>query len=655
MKIFYLKMRNYRQYREVHIEFSTGSERSFTIIQGSNGAGKTTILNAITWCLYGEEMHLTDADSKKLPIANEKLSYELQPGQTEGVRVEIGLGTAQVEYMISRAAQIYKTMDGGFNVVADTDPSVLYLIRGDWKESDQPNFAVKALLPREISQFFLFDGEQLNRFFQKDSAERVKKGIVDVSQIDLLDTSSQHLRKVHNDLVRETPQIDNEVDEQKKLYEEAEQEIKACDERLRDLQEDLNGVEENIEEISLKLRESPDEEVRNLQQERETLEQNIKGYKSEVNTLAGKAAKKLREVGPIVYTYKALENALAKIQSKVDVGDLPPIVRKPFFTGLLDQQVCVCGTHLTEGSEARQNVQQRMNALKSVEDFMSKASEGRFRLANILDTLPEKIQQQQGFGRNIWQYEEMISEAQRRLMEISQKIEEDIDLEEPQLLEQQLQEYEKERQRINREIGKEQKIHSDLERKSKTALQKYHKALERDEKQQELLTRSEICSDALDILEQIRSELLTETREKIQQKTEEYFLRLIWKKATYESVKIDENYQLNIENIRGLPSLGTLSAGERQVLALAFTAALGTISGFDAPIVIDTPTGRISQEPRENIADALPNYLKDTQVTFLMTETEYTDSVRVRLAHRVGKEYLLEFDEDAAVTRVIQR
>ena len=104
--------------------------------------------------------------------------------------------------------------------------------------------------------------------------------------------------------------------------------------------------------------------------------------------------------------------------------------------------------------------------------------------------------------------------------------------------------------------------------------------------------------------------------------------------------------------MRGLPSLGTLSAGERQVLALAFMAALGTISGFDAPVVIDTPIGRISGEPRQNIAESLPNYLSNTQVTLFMTDTEYTEPVQLRLNSRIGKEYKLHFIESKAATEV---
>ena len=55
MKIYDIKMKNYCQYRDATLEFSTDLQKKVTIIQGNNGTGKSNLLNAITWCLYGEE------------------------------------------------------------------------------------------------------------------------------------------------------------------------------------------------------------------------------------------------------------------------------------------------------------------------------------------------------------------------------------------------------------------------------------------------------------------------------------------------------------------------------------------------------------------------------------------------------------------------
>ena len=57
MKLEKISIKNYRQYRDVEILFDMDPSHNFTIIKGNNGTGKTTLLNAFTWCLYGKEIH----------------------------------------------------------------------------------------------------------------------------------------------------------------------------------------------------------------------------------------------------------------------------------------------------------------------------------------------------------------------------------------------------------------------------------------------------------------------------------------------------------------------------------------------------------------------------------------------------------------------
>ncbi len=82
-------------------------------------------------------------------------------------------------------------------------------------------------------------------------------------------------------------------------------------------------------------------------------------------------------------------------------------------------------------------------------------------------------------------------------------------------------------------------------------------------------------------------------------------------------------------------------------------ASLKEVSGFDIPVIIDTPLGRISGEPRENIAKSLPEYLKNTQVTLLMTDTEFTPKLRSILDSRIGKEYKINFNESLSESKVV--
>ena len=649
MKIYYIKMKNYRQYRDATVEFSTDLQKKVTIIQGNNGTGKSNLLNAITWCLYGEERHIREED-RGLPFVNEKVYHTLPVGHIATVEVELALGREEIEYRINRKAEIARQFDGEIAVRQDSDPEVMYRVRGDWRRSPQPAYAINSLLPAEISHFFFFDGEQLDKFFESNSPKRVQTGVINVSQIDLLDRAINHLQEVQKQLRRRANYIDPKINKTNKKIEQYEKEVSAHRTQLKALQEEHQGLEDNLEKTRQQLRHSNIEEVRTLQEQRDNYENKGERYDGQLSQLRSKAAAGLRQVGPGVYAHTALQQALKLLKEQEVKGELPPKVRRPFFQDLLEREKCICGQDLHADTHARENVIRQMNAITTTDEEINGWIDGRYKLDAILQQIPQQVAQQKELGQQIRNVEESIKQLKRQLREISVKYG-DVNIEEVEVLEQHRNDYQAALQETNQRIGREKGEIDRLNKGLDKSQKDLRRALEADKRQKDLLTRVELANNAYNVLREIRKELLSEVREQIEKKTEEYFRRLIWKKDTYERVEIDENYQVSVLNVRGFSSLGTLSAGEQQVLALSFMAALGTVSGFDAPIVIDTPIGRISGEPRNNIAESLPNYV-DAQLILLMTDTEYTPEVKSRLKAQIGKEYRLNYLESEARTKV---
>ena len=55
MKLYKLTLNNfYRYYGEQKIVFSTEKDKNITVLRGENGTGKTTLLNAFYWVMYGD-------------------------------------------------------------------------------------------------------------------------------------------------------------------------------------------------------------------------------------------------------------------------------------------------------------------------------------------------------------------------------------------------------------------------------------------------------------------------------------------------------------------------------------------------------------------------------------------------------------------------
>ena len=127
---------------------------------------------------------------------------------------------------------------------------------------------------------------------------------------------------------------------------------------------------------------------------------------------------------------------------------------------------------------------------------------------------------------------------------------------------------------------------------------------------------------------------------------------MIWKKETFKSLEIDENYNINLIHSMGFDCLGSLSGGEREVLTLAFTMALHQVSGFDSPIVIDRPLAMVSGSPRAKIVKILSEISKNKQVILFFTPNDYSEDISRILDGQLSTLYKLEMTHDEGETRI---
>lgn len=116
MRLNAIQLVNFRQHADTRIEFDLG----LTGIIGPNGSGKTTILEAVAWALYGQQAARGNRDSIRF----------LRAGPRAPVRVELDFDLAGHRYRIVRAlasAELY--LDGGAEPIATTITGVTELVQ----------------------------------------------------------------------------------------------------------------------------------------------------------------------------------------------------------------------------------------------------------------------------------------------------------------------------------------------------------------------------------------------------------------------------------------------------------------------------------------------------------------------------------------------
>jgi DNA sulfur modification protein DndD len=113
-----------------------------------------------------------------------------------------------------------------------------------------------------------------------------------------------------------------------------------------------------------------------------------------------------------------------------------------------------------------------------------------------------------------------------------------------------------------------------------------------------------------------------------------------------------ENYVVELTGRDGLPlSADELSAGERQLLAVALLWGLAKAAGQPLPVVVDTPLGRLDGSHRAHLLDRYFPHASH-QVILLSTDTEIDSDAYDRIRPSVGRSYRLVFDQSKNATAV---
>lgn len=131
------------------------------------------------------------------------------------------------------------------------------------------------------------------------------------------------------------------------------------------------------------------------------------------------------------------------------------------------------------------------------------------------------------------------------------------------------------------------------------------------------------------------------------------FRQLVRKEGLVTGLRIDPlTFELDLRGRNGrMVTAERLSAGERQLLAVAMIWGLARASGRPLPTVIDTPLGRLDAEHRSRL---VTRYFPKAshQVLLLSTDEEITRRYYRELRPSVGRTYRLRYDEADARTIV---
>jgi len=636
-------MTNFLPFKGEHI-LSFGQESTVTIIHGENMTGKTSIFNALRWAWYGRAF-----DRHRVEIRWDKLiNQDAAKDRDYTASVHLEFDVEGVNYQLKRQIQARN-----ISQMPETNNDFeeqLFL------EEDRRNLAtnliqekLNELMPESISEFFLFDGEQLNRYEELVMDNRtqpmaIQTSIEKILGIPSLKNTIEDLQSNLDEAARRQQRAaaaDNSataaVEQARRcdtLKENCKGEIHLLEDQITTLSGRRSELEERLRESvgieqDIRSRELIREQISDLNDSISESEASFRNYISVswkdllfpiVSKAMGQKQIRKDEVHNRQLQKSALEHEIHLLRTNVNNANCDlcgQVLREDHIHSANDRLAAV----ITE-FEMIPASQEEYELLNQEIKYLA-----RLTPENVAHAIGEIEQNQRTYRRKKLQLDAQFVDLEDRLRnhnepEIQQNrllfedLSKQLVLAEDKLTDQ--------RQKLDELTAEGDRYRTQIGRDSGPELQRLNTEVELYESLRNLFTG---C------LHRLRDRL----REDVESDATEVFLNLTTDES-YARLKINDRYGLTIlqNDDREVP---LRSAGAEQIVALSLISALNQNAVRQGPVVMDTPFGRLDQRHRENVLKHISTM--SDQVIILAHSGEVENSLLESIRSHVGKEFTI--------------
>lgn len=611
-----IRVCNFGRYAgESFFDTTVTRDKNVILVKADNDRGKTTLFKAIKFALYGE-------DGLEYKSSSEWINMQKASEGDGEMYVEIKFEHEGNEYRLKRSVKFRKT-DIGKEINTIGNPLT------DIFENDKPFMTndsdsnkkdwIDTILPKDASQFFFFDGEEIQKYINNEETH-VRQAIEKVLGIKELLNAKEDLSKICGKLENEYGKILKKNTRDEKSRET----LGRLEEFINDRKQDIksttaawNAAKRRKEELEKDLRKH--QEIKGILDERTETDEKVKKIKKTLKICEKDLVVSRGSLGLI------LLSPLLDIVNK-SKEDPPSTDRWQSDTARYilhnHMDVCVCGrpvdahaknaleSNILDLKPSKTSILKKFvndmlidcaPATKQAElyNHLEKVSENKQvldKLSSTLDDLNKKIRTHEGA--------ESIKDLETRWEEVVKDIVK---------YEDDLKDFESSKQSLeNQKVTLEQKILSSVI----------------DKQLQEAENRKIVCKNVMNGIEtgidrfyQIRKPLLEANISNI-------FTSLTNNPDLYNGLKIDRDFSMKVVRSDGteLPTHKySPSAGASQIVATSMIGGLNKFATKDAPVVIDTPMGRLDPNHRKNLISYYSKMSKQIIILYQPSELQNED------------------------------
>jgi len=341
MKLIRLEINNFRQfYGKQSIDFAVDPEHGVTLIHGENNGGKTALLNALRWCLY-EETTENLLDPKNLLNKH----AESQGKNTFGVSIQLehenrllDVRRIQDKNSASSSLHVYEIIDGCYAEKAEENPNTL----------------INTFLPKEMSQYFFYQGEGTGTLSSQNDFSHIKDAIEKVLGLTVAKTTLRHLTAVKINYQKDLKQYDtnNEIDtlltNKDNLVSSLERDKMLLEKKQRELEVAEKEYETQVGKLARFDKTAIDEQLKLRKQKTELLND----YERQHKQFLSEKVSKTPDWALRTFSQKLASFDVSAINTEELNKSLRYTVDRQLLREIVDNNECICGTHIEKDSSA---------------------------------------------------------------------------------------------------------------------------------------------------------------------------------------------------------------------------------------------------------------------------------------------------------------
>lgn len=630
---------NFRLLRDVEIEFSTSFDKPLTMIRAENDTGKTTLLTALEWGLFGDDALPAKRSSLRLHPIDWSAESD---GSVVPIKVVIEFAALDEESGTESVFELERSCEERLvdDLEFQASPSHLVLLRhvsGGLKPVDNPVATVASLLPPSLKDIFFINGDRAMRFIEATDEQGVKRqrvgeAVRSLLGLDLLRNARDHVDKSRQEAVSSIRKLGAGTDIG--VLAEREQGIEA---KIRESQETLDRSRNDLDASEVRHRTAD------------------KGLKEALATGAGEQ----REIGlrlaaaekDLVHTRSQHENLLVAHRRLINLPSLTlALAPKPLGTALelladlekrkvipstlpniiqdrLEREECICGTCLKPGTEARDHLEALLAEAMEIDD-------SKELLAHLNSSVKRSLQEMSGEDTYATRLKDSQAGIQRSLHREKQlegeiaELRARVSREGPSLeqLERMVTQEEREMKRLLGETSRAEQVIRQLESQLRD-VDRERRGLEKTNAKVRVgFLKETAAKDILGVLKETMEVLQGETIDEVSEQMNAIFMAMIVADeetgSIIKRVSLTRSHDIIVEGPGGrtIDPDNELNGASQRALTLAFILALVKISGVKAPNIIDTPLGMMGVEVRQAVLKYAA--LHSSQLVLFLTGSE---------------------------------